>query len=72
MIFSDNLLELRTRGCFTQPEVAEGAGMSLRAYQNYERGLREPKLSALVALADFYEVSLDELACREWPRDPEA
>lgn len=46
--------------------------MSLRAYQNYERGLREPKLSALVALADFYEVSLDELACREWPRDPEA
>lgn len=72
MIFSDNLLELRTRSCFTQPEVAEGAGMSLRAYQNYERGLREPKLSALVALADFYEVSLDELACREWPRDPEA
>lgn len=46
--------------------------MSLRAYQNYEWGLREPKMAALVALADFYNISLDELVCRDWPREPEA
>lgn len=46
--------------------------MSLRAYQNYERGLREPKMTALIALADFYDISLDELVCREWPKEPEA
>lgn len=72
MFFPDNLLELRARFCFTQPEVAKGARMSLRAYQNYERGLREPKMTALIALADFYDISLDELVCREWPKEPEA
>lgn len=38
--------------------------MSVRAYQNYEWGLREPKMTALIALADFYGISLDELVCR--------
>jgi len=46
--------------------------MSLRAYQNYERGQREPKINAAIALADFYDISLDELVCRDWPRDTEA
>ena len=45
--------------------MAEGAGLSLRGYQNYERGLREPSLSALVALADFYGLSVDALICHE-------
>ena len=31
-------------------------------------GEREPQLSTLVALADFYDLSLDELACRERKR----
>ena len=44
-------------------------GLSLRGYQNYERGLREPNLSALVALADFYGISVDELICHT-PKDP--
>ena len=65
MNFKENLLRLRTGKGLTQPNVAEGTGLSLRAYQNYERGLREPQLSALIALADFYEISLDELVCRE-------
>ena len=69
MNFSNNLLELRTRSCFTQIDVSKGTGMSLRAYQNYERGLREPKMTALVALADFYGISLDELVCRDWPKE---
>jgi len=62
---------LRTRAGFTQQAVADGSGMSLRAYQNYERGLREPKISAAIALADFYNISLDELVCRGWPKDAE-
>lgn len=65
MQFHENLFQLRKKRGLTQPEVAEGAGLSLRGYQNYERGLREPQLSALIALADFYDISLDELACRQ-------
>lgn len=29
-------------------------------------------MSTLIALADFYGISLDELVCRDWPREPEA
>lgn len=70
MTFHENLLRLRNESGLTQPNVAKGAGLSLRAYQNYERGLREPQLSALVALADFYDISLDELVCRERKEKP--
>ena len=65
MTFHENLLRLRKERDLTQPQVAEGAGLSLRGYQNYERGLREPSLSALISLSDFYDISLDELVCRQ-------
>ena len=65
MTFHENLLRLRKQRDLTQPQVAEGAGLSLRGYQNYERGLREPSLSAVITLADFYDNSLDELVCRQ-------
>lgn len=65
MDFSEKLVCLRTNREFTQEAVAHGAGISLRAYQNYEHRLREPKLTALIALANFYDITLDELVCRE-------
>ena len=70
MKFHENLFRLRREKGLKQQDVATGAGLSLRGYQNYERGLREPSLSTLslstlVALADFYDLSLDELVCRE-------
>ena len=71
MTFSEKLIELRKAACFTQQETAKGAGLSLRGYQNYEHGLREPKIPVLIALADFYDISLDELVCREWPKGAE-
>lgn len=64
MNFAENLLRLRLEHGLKQQEVADGAGLSLRGYQNYERGLREPQLSPLIALADFYDLPLDELVCR--------
>ena len=69
MSLSEQLLQLRLDQHLTQPEVAAAVGLSLRAYQNYERGLREPKTTVLIALADFYDISLDELVGRE-PRAP--
>lgn len=71
MTFSEKLAELRTNANLTQQEVADGAMISLRGYQNYEWGLREPKISAVIALADFYKISLDELVGREWPKEPD-
>ena len=47
-----------------QKQVAEGSGISLRTYQRYENGEREPSASTLVALADFFNVSTDYLLGR--------
>ena len=69
MSLSEQLLQLRLDQHLTQPEVAAAVGMSLRAYQNYERGLREPKTTVLIALADFYDISRDELVGRVWPKE---
>ncbi len=38
--------------------------MAERTYQRYENAEREPDASALLALADFYEVSTDYLLGR--------
>lgn len=65
MIFPEHLLKLRLASGHSQQGLADKIGIALRTYQYYERGQREPTLSTLVALADFYDMSLDELVCRE-------
>lgn len=68
MKFTEKLVELRKSRKLTQVELAEEIGIGWRAYQNYELGIHEPRLSTLIVLADYYGISLDELACRE-PQD---
>lgn len=65
MTFSEHLLYLRKQKRLKQTDVADAVGLTERGYRNYELGLREPPLSTLIALADFYDLSLDELVCRE-------
>ena len=65
MTFSEHIFEMRKARNLTQKDVAAEIGISWRAYQNYERGVQEPTLSTLIALADFFDVSLDDLVCRE-------
>ena len=45
--------------------LAELCGLSKNVIGQYERGEREPTLSSLVAIADFFEISLDELIDRK-------
>ena len=65
MTFSEHLLYLRKQRGLKQTDVADAVGVTERGYRNYELGLREPQLSTLVALADFYGLSLDDLVCRQ-------
>ena len=65
MNFSEHLLQLRKSKGLTQTDLALEIGVSGRAYQTYERGQRDPSLPTLIALADFYNLSLDELVCRK-------
>lgn len=63
-LFSERLIELREKNDLSQVEAAKEFGVVVRAYQRYEYGEREPRLSTLIRMADFYGVSLDYLAGR--------
>ena len=65
MTFPEHLLKLRLASPYSQQAIADRIGVALRTYQYYERGQREPHISTLIALADLYGLSLDELVCRE-------
>lgn len=60
----DRLKLLRLSRKLTQRDVARGAGLTETGYQYYEYGDRIPQLKQLVALADFFGVSLDYLVGR--------
>lgn len=48
----------------TQKQAAQAAGVTESMYQFYEYGKNDPTAKVLIALADFYEVSLDYLVGR--------
>lgn len=64
MTFSERLKELRLAKGLTQLQVSQSTGMSLLGYQRYEYGSREPAYNKLLALADYFDVSLDYLVGR--------
>jgi len=64
MIFNERLKSLRKERGLTQRQVFEGVKMTESAYQKYEYGKREPAYSYLIALADYFNVSLDYLVGR--------
>lgn len=63
-ILANRLKELRENRRIYQRELAEILGMSFRGYQNYETCQSEPKLATLIAIADYYQVSIDYLVGR--------
>ena len=64
MNLSERLVELKQSRDLLQKSIANDIGVSLRAYQYYERGEREPNVSVLIALADYFDVSIDYLVGR--------
>lgn len=64
MSFQERLINLRKSRNLTQKEIAETIGMSVLGYQRYEYGTREPAYRMLIALADYFDVSLDYLVGR--------
>jgi len=62
--FKDHLRSIRLTRNYTQLQVAQAIGITERNYQYYEAGKREPSMSNLIALADFFDVTLDYLVGR--------
>lgn len=59
--FSENIKAIRCRLNFSQEYVAEKVGVSRQAVSKWETGSSEPSTANLRALAELYQVSVDEL-----------
>ena len=63
MLFSERLRELRSNRKLTQKDVYTAIHVSPIVYQRYEYG-HSPSYEKLLALADYFDVSLDYLVGR--------
>lgn len=61
---ADQFKKVRTEMGLTQKQVADGIGIAEQAYQRYEYGRTIPSALVLIALADYFDVSLDYLVGR--------
>ena len=64
MLFSERLVLLRKSRSLTQKQLASEMQLSELAIQHYEAQRRKPAFDVLIALADFFDVSLDYLVGR--------
>ncbi len=72
MELKDTLKQIREKHGLTKRELCEKTGISERAYLTYEFGEREPKISVIQKLADFYGVTTDYLLGRPGAKPPES
>ena len=64
MSYSERLVLLRKSRNLTQKQLATVVKLSELAIQHYESQRRKPAFDALIALADYFDVSLDYLVGR--------
>jgi transcriptional regulator with XRE-family HTH domain len=63
--FNVVLRKLRKKTIYTQEEIAEKLGLLRSTYAKYETGENEPDFKTLVKIAEYYEISTDELLGRK-------
>lgn len=63
-LFIERLTCLKESKNILQKDIAKSCNIPLRTYQRYEYGEREPSMTVLIALADYFNVSLDYLTGR--------
>lgn len=65
MYLAQNLKSLRKQRFINQNDLAEVLGVKQSTVGNWEVGKREPELSALVRIAEYFGVTLDELILKD-------
>lgn len=59
------LRELRKERQITQQDLAKILNLSIQTISGYETGYAQPTIDTLVAMADYFQCSVDELLGRE-------
>ena len=63
-IFSERLINIRKSKKIPAKAVADALGLSKAAISQFESGKNAPSSATLIALADFFNISLDYLVGR--------
>jgi len=63
--FGKRLRQIRKERGVSQAKLAKETGILQQSVSYYELGVNEPVLSSLIRLADYFDISLDELAGRQ-------
>lgn len=66
----ENIRSIRIDKGYTQTQIAEVLGISQNTYSQYEIGILNYPVDAVVKLADFYGVSTDYLLGRTSRKEP--
>ena len=66
----ENIRNLRIDNGYTQKQIAAYLGISQNTYSQYEIGVLNYPVEALMKLADFYGVSVDYLLGRTGQKAP--
>ena len=64
MTFPERLNQLQQGWHIDKQAIYKAVGLSRTAYFRYERGEREPPMSILISLANYFNVSIDYLVGR--------
>ena len=64
MNFAETLKALRISNKLGQTKLAEVLNISMQTISHWETGYTEPSIAQLIQLADFFDVSIDELVGR--------
>ena len=62
--FASRLYNLRVSNGINQKVLAAALNITSQAISNYEYGKREPRISDLISIADYFQVSIDYLVGR--------
>ena len=59
--FSENLKMLRLQNNVTQQDIAKLCKATTATVSRWENGVNEPDIYNLILLADYFEITIDEL-----------
>ncbi len=59
--FAENFKALRLKYKYSQPELADKLGVSKGMISFWENGKYEPTASNIIIIANFFDVSIDDL-----------
>lgn len=65
MSFAENLKYLRKLNKIDQTKLASALNVSAKTISHWETGYTEPSIAQLIILANYFEITIDELVDRK-------